>query len=360
MKSKKSFDKYPLSIKTVSIVFYAFLLPLFSSAQVSDLMNNKDITWIIESNNDFMMSQAHEKVIGKQLNEIAKLKYINLSKNNVEDDFIFQNILMEAVKKGTLTIYQDSNCTIPKTYKSLNSIDTISMFTPEPNSSGVKIIENEIDPSSIYIFRARQIVYFNAKKIQFGLRTISIALIKKIADEQGNLLEWKTICWIKATDILKENDLNDKDITWAQHNSLSNGVLISGYNFKNTLAKTLKATSDTMPMWNLQNALIERPDIPFYNIESSNPKTKLDSQERYNLHTQTDTITTLENKQVVIKTLINANDYHRLKLVQNWYWNNKKQRLEIWLLAIAPVYNHNDELGNFLGYKPAFYRRTDD
>jgi Gliding motility associated protein GldN len=360
MKSKKTFDKYPLSIKKISIVFYAILLPLFTSAQVSDLMNNKDITWIVESYNEFMMSQAHEKVIGKQLNGIVKLKYINLTKNSVEDDFIFQSILMDAVKKGTLNIYQDSNCTIPKTYKSLNSIDTISMFTPEPNSSGMKIIENEIDPSSIYIFRARQIVYFNAKKIQFGLRTISIALIKKIADEQDNLLEWKTICWIKATDILKEHDLNDKDITWAQRNSLSGGVLISGYNFTNTLAKTLKATSDTMPIWNLQNALIERPDIPFYNTESSNPKTKLESKERYKLHTITDTVIGLDNKKYIIKNLINADDCHHLKLVQNWYWNNKKQRLEIWLLAIAPVYKETDNLGNYLYLKPAFYRRTDD
>jgi hypothetical protein len=360
MKSKKNLVKYPLSIKALTIMFCVFFISTFTSAQVSDLMKNKDITWIAESYNDFMMSQAHEEVIGKRLNGIAKLKYVNLGKNSVGDDFVFQTILMDAVKKGTLTIYQDSNCTIPKTYKSLNSIDTISMFTPEPNSSGMKIIENEIEPSSIYIFRARQVVYFNAKKIQFGLRTISIALIKKIADEQDNLLEWKTIGWIKATDILKEHDLNDKDITWAQRNNLSNGVLISGYNFKNTLAKILKATSDTMPMWNLQNALIKRPDIHFYNTESSNPQTKLVSKERYNLHTLTDTATTLDYKKVIIKTIRNANDLNRLKLVQNWYWNNKKQRLEIWLLAIAPVHNVLDSMGNFLGYKAIYYRRTDD
>ena len=52
------------------------LLPLsiFSdklSAQIEDLMRDKNITWIAETYNDFQMEEVHETLIGKKLNAVS-------------------------------------------------------------------------------------------------------------------------------------------------------------------------------------------------------------------------------------------------------------------------------------------------
>ena len=49
-----------------------------------------------------------------------------------------------------------------------------------------------------------------------------------------------------------------------------------------------------------------------------------------------------------------------VKLIQNWYWNNRKKRIEIWLSAIAPLKQETNNMTDIYYNRPLFYRRTDD
>ncbi len=96
-----------------------------------------------------------------------------------------------------------------------------------------------------------------------------------------------------------------------------------------------------------------------------NPKNKLSATERFKLTNQIDTITqidsaTYENRVLIVSNKIHPDDLSRLGLVQNWYWNSKKNRLEIWLLATSAITKVVNDAGEFLYFSPYSYRRTDD
>jgi hypothetical protein len=47
-------------------------------------------------------------------------------------------------------------------------------------------------------------------------------------------------------------------------------------------------------------------------------------------------------------------------MIQNWYWDDKKKMLEIYLSAKSILKDVKNEAGEFLYKRPLFYRRTDD
>jgi hypothetical protein len=71
-------------MKTLQLLF---LLPLSilcskSTAQVDDLMRDKNITWIAESYNDFMTDSRAEEKIGKELSRIIPLILRGMARKN--------------------------------------------------------------------------------------------------------------------------------------------------------------------------------------------------------------------------------------------------------------------------------------
>ncbi len=52
--------------------------------------------------------------------------------------------------------------------------------------------------------------------------------------------------------------------------------------------------------------------------------------------------------------------YDYLGFIQNWYWDESKKRLGIWLSATSILKDVNDSEGNRMFRRPLFYRRTDD
>jgi hypothetical protein len=55
---------------------------------------------------------------------------------------------------------------------------------------------------------------------------------------------------------------------------------------------------------------------------------------------------------------INVGDIRELRLVQRWYWDERRARLSICLDAVAPLMDVHDDNGNFRYQKPLFYRRV--
>jgi hypothetical protein len=352
-------------MKTLKILFLLPLsiLSLKTTAQIDDLLKNKDITWAVEVYNDFLTEAAHGDKIGKEISRVTQLKLLNEKEKAMDETFVFQNILMNNVKEGKVPIYKDSLCKIVMLPKDLLETDTLPGGDPITFEQKIKVVSFYPAIEYILFFRARQVFFFDEKKAQFGLRTLAVAPMKRVFTETGEPTGWKPLFWMKATDLTQKGKLTDNAITWAAQMNLFEGMAINA----DSSNKILKQTGVDAPFASLFKTLLNNPKIPFYKFDSFDAKEKLNMLEREGCLFSRDTMIDPESvkngqelkvKIVVLETKINA--FQRLKLIQNWYWNDKRQRLEIYLLATAPLKDLRNEVGEFLYRKPLFYRRTDD
>ena len=110
----------------------------------------------------------------------------------------------------------------------------------------------------------------------------------------------------------------------------------------------------------------QKHEIPFYDPYYVSLKTPFDTKRRADFFTPHDTanlfdIETYNRDDHHFPTNgIKVTDIKELRILQNWYWDDKKQQIEIWLSAVSPLINVKDEAGDFLYKYPLFYRRTDD
>ena len=84
-----------------------FLLPLSimslqMSAQIDDLLRNKDITWVAESYNDFVIDESRLDQIGKKTSRTNPLKLINNSEEVLDDRFAIQQWIVAAARNEKL------------------------------------------------------------------------------------------------------------------------------------------------------------------------------------------------------------------------------------------------------------------
>ena len=143
-----------------------------------------------------------------------------------------------------------------------------------------------------------------------------------------------------------------------------------GFALKSDSTKILKQTSDNEPIVSLFEAFTTKPNIPFYKINGIESNEQYTFPERRSLFSGVDTICmihtiTYETKLKTRARSVNAKAIENLILIQNWYWDDVKKEVQIWLRATAPLieYKDNDSERQYSGNfdKPSFfYRRTDD
>jgi hypothetical protein len=327
------------------------------TAQVEDLMKDKNITWIAEYYNDIVTDQMMEGKISSATNFVTPLKYINITEGAASEDFTLQTIVLDAVKNGQLKIYQDENCKIETSYDAICRHDSIASVNPYTYEFEVKVTTGLHGINAFSIFRCHQILFYNAKKAQFNLRTLGIAFMIK----SYGIGDSYPLFWIKTIDLTKKGRLSSKSITWAKR--VTKGLDISADS-----SKILKKTTHNEPLLSFYGALFsEKIKIPIYKPNGTEMKTKFSQSEKRELFSrmQIDTIdtidpTTYEAKTKIVYSNLNNDDLKYLQVIQNWYWNNKKKRFEIWLAATAPLRKVYNGVGEIMFKVPYFYRRTDD
>ncbi len=339
------------------------ILCLKTTAQIDDLLKNKDITWIAEVYNDFSVDEALNTRSEEKLNYATPLKFVNSPKGVSEEKFALHEWLFNAFESGELPIFEDESCTKRYTSKVLWGADSVNFIDPTTYKSRVEVVINK--PNFNYdmtLLRAKQVVYYNAKKAQFGMRTLAIApthVYSKYDDNHQSRVHHFPLFWFRAKDLNKINRLSKKNITWARRIGYLKGLSVNADSLK-----ILKNTQGTTPMHHLLTSFETNPKIPFYRQENANPTRKIAFLERKTLFMSRDTLVHWKDNNPkpqleIINNDLTASELVRLQLLQNWYWNNRKKRLEIRLVAAAPM-KEIYALNTFWFSLPMFYRRTDD
>jgi hypothetical protein len=352
MKTLKILILLPLSILSVKM-----------TAQIDDLLKNKDITWMAEVFNDFVIDESFEARAFEKPNHVIPLKFVNNKNGIVEERFAMQEWLENAIKSGKLPVFDSEFCTKRRIPYTLIGRDSLLLVDPITYKTTMHVTVPKLHFEFIPLFRAKQVIYYNAKKGQFGMRTLAIAptkVYKDYVNDSTRILTKVPLFWFKPKDLDKTPRLSKKSIAWARRLNYSKGVSMD----KDSL-KIIKNTLPTTSMNDFISVFETKPKVPFYQNEGSlDPTKKISFSERKTMLHQIDTLRIVDPVSYDVSYKVfneKIPDYEltRLQLVQNWYWNNRKKRLEIRLVATAPIREmYRGTEYSFL--MPLFYRRTDD
>lgn len=359
------------------------------SAQIDDLLKNKNITWVAEIYTDFYVDNP-ALAVEKDANRVRIIK-LQPNPKISGDDFI--DILEDIVYSEKAPIFSDSTCQNQISKRFLFPPDSVERYDSIKQERKKIIIFScgfLLFPEGENTFiRVRQVVYYDAKRAQFGLRTLAFAPMAFVRNESGEFLGSRPVFWMKAEDIIKRPRLSSAAITWAKM-----VVAHNGFDTKNV--KILKQTGENMPILHFLNVAEKEPKKTFFSGESYINMVKLPFSERSSIFFRRDTI--YENSNIgsnadngfpdftricfpqlnataqiidtsnylIVNKIDTVKDFHldkktitRLRLVQEWFWDDSKHKLSIRLVAVAPIKELINEKGEFMFYLPLFYRRID-
>jgi hypothetical protein len=400
------------------------ILSLKSTAQVEDLMRDKNITWIGEFTSDFVVEGYKVLDTSEYINSSKLLKFFNPSDNF----FLDSETPFESKIRGSenrINVYNDSLFTSKWPYYGVDTIERIDSVTKEKKYYIVYAQWNPLPTPRFY--KARQILFYDKKKANFGLRVLAIGLIQDAFDETGKIIGLCEQGWIKPTNIgHKKINLADPNIIFARRltsrkyspildsikilknisgdiqqtfiDDLSRKNAINLYGDENDYTKKhTKRVRDSL-LKNIQQ-LIAESKIPKDSSKLVPQKDSVKIKYVYSYKLDVNTAagddafpdftkmgmsdTTKISKKIEVDTakkqvtvidsfpeyipeplidplvLYGTKAIYRLKIIQDWYWDEKLNNICVRLFAVAPMKKIYNEAGEFLFDMPLFYRLND-
>ncbi|MCY7327031.1 MAG: hypothetical protein LH618_00615 [Saprospiraceae bacterium] len=339
------------------LLFFLATLPAFLIAQ-SAFLKDPDIVWAVEIEQDWVVDVPSLEVEGDS--GITTLKLLRTEQNELfAPTFHLADFVIQAALQGKLPIFKDAQCQLPADISADVLIplqDTIITFDPEMYEEKIQIVLSLYPFRDFRAWRLRQILAYHKKSATWSTSVEAIAPLIQLKNGQADSTALRPLFWFRPDN--KRRKLTSNDIVWAKKTrNVQNKTQIPtqplplvklSYGFQN-------------PLVHLLNVLKTDQKIPFYDAWNEKP---LSSIERTSLLAKTDTVMDYANYQgyeEIIKIVhreINATDFSQLRLLQTWYWDDRRNRLSICLDAVAPVLDVMDNEGNFRFRKPLFYRRT--
>lgn len=340
--------------KTLIALFLIILAVQTSNAQYDKLQQDPNITWIaeftIDHNFSLSVPDTKENVM---LTKLYKDPAVNDYSNT--DNWIIDWVYQSAID-GKVNCFQDPGLTQTLSQKAIvdmvSYVDTVVIFDSETYEERVAIVEGSLNPKEIKMLRCNQVIYYNNKSKNFETKLISVApVINKDSRDEP-------IFWIKMNEEISNNfDIHHSDITW--------GALV--YSKSNPLELNFTNVIKNVDDFNFQKTIYEQAVNLEKKAESAQgygSNVFMSSKEIESMYMSVDTVITFnpDTYEEVFRIITNEFSYDKVakfRLMQEWYYDSKKNKLLNRLKAIAPIIRFNKESGEFLFLKPLYYIRYD-
>lgn len=341
-------------MKGVSLLVL-LIIALNATAQVDNLLKDDKVIWVGESSNDYLfdirttceslLSELDERKFN--FFEILKLQEIK-GKYKSDGYHHFAKILWDAIVNNEINIYSDSTCTKLANKSVLYRTDTIDLDTEsfEPQK---KVVISELNPEDFKLFRVYNRLYYKPEKGIWEVRALSFAPIYF-----SDTLPSKPLFWIKCN---FQKPLLDLSTIWK--------VRTYSYSSDFEKMKVLKNKIEEPPLINFFKVCKNKREIVIYSTQSWKSHKIENKKDLENRLFSTDTINEInpisyETKTKVTTRKADLNELKKLKLIQEWSWDEKQKNLSVKLVGVAPCLPEYDMQGNFLYYNSLFYRRFDE
>ena len=337
-------------------LFLLIATPGILHAQYDDLLRKSRYTWVAEYTADYELNPLYSETVETEMNLTQVIRLENKGKQNglfhdLNQKHYLSNALLRGLRAGAFTCYADEHLaqllSPTQVAKLLMRSDTVVSFDhPDENI----IVLNDIRPEEIDLFRVRQVFYFDRRKKQFGSRLLAVAPLLNKTDNEGKVTGRTPLLWIKIPP--KDNCSTSKI---ARDAAYSVQTFMRGNAPEVEDMKTGKGTLD-LKKWTFSEV-----HKPAHKRLSSDTYDVLGQKAMQSLIYTTDTIIVYdavdytETATVVENNAIDRVD--KIRFVQNWYYDERRHRFAMQVVAVAPMAAVRDSEGNLRYYKPLFYSK---
>ncbi len=337
-----------------SLIFLTSLLILMSSFQafsfqkVDELLADPDITWVGEVYVDYIPNaNILEPVEEETLNLYGSDDYNSFEllkiQNNVTDDWLkplptqLSHRLLQLSKNAA--VYKDASLNEKLSYGAYQKavrhelLDTIITFDPETFEEVVQIVPFNLELSMVKIFRVKQLLTYNESTNKLNIIPLAIAPIASMM--KNKKLRKEVLFWMPIKEAFKSINLKTSSIDWAKR--LTKDI-------PSKAVQTIKGSGNMTSIFDKM--------VAYYKTHSSTSKVYYGGGQELNPWNASeienmgspsvDTIITFhpetfEEIVQVIKYGIEPNFTVKVRLIQDWVWNSKKQEMQIRVLGFGPV-----------------------
>lgn len=354
-------------IVLISLLMLLTSFQAFSFQNIDQLLANPDITWVGEVYTDYLpnititepeseeIKDRHETM---DYNTIEVLKI----KNSVLDDQLnpVPNLLSDKIfqlNSSNLELYKEDALTEKLSYKAYQEIinqevlETKTSIDLETYHQIIEVVKSKLNSTNVEQFRLKQFLSYNAKTNQLNISPIAIAPLQSINKFVSR--QEKVLFWIPTKEAFETINLDNASINWAKR--------FDKEIFTDSI-KTLKGTQ------NLSEIFIEM--IAKYKSVSSTTEIyqiKGDRRELVALNPETiakfgehkDTVigfapVTHEETIQIVEYDFGAKDLKKIRITQDWVWDDKTQIMQVRVLAFSPIAYLPDYNGNY-NYTTYYY-----
>ena len=335
------------------------ILFLFAGTLVhaqSDFLKNADIVWAAEIEQDYIVDVT--SLEAEWDSGVTTLKLLRTTKNEAYwSSAYLADLVFQAAIGGQLPVFKDPMC---QQQLALENIypgkDTILTFDPETYEEKKAVVW--VEPMPLYDFKAwrlRQVLAYHRKEARWSTTVEAIAPLFTLKNIQGDSIGLRPLFWFRPDN--ERQNLHSKNIVWAKkvvNRRPQTQLILDGL-------KMVKVSDGFQrPMEHQVQVLGNNFKIPFY---GSGNEQLLTPQQRREMCARTDTVVTFdpetyEETVSVVHNDLNDGQLRKLRLVQTWYWDERKHRLSICLDAAGALKDVHGGDGNYRYTMPLFYRRA--
>lgn len=335
---------------------FLFFLPVFLSAQPR-LLKNPDIVWAINVEQDWRVDAPDPDLEWDA--GVTTLKMLRTPKNEADGlRFSLAMLVYRAAAEGNLAIFRDAACQVPTTlaeaYPTIR--DTVFPFDPEGYGGNGLAINIEPRPNEdIKAWRLQQFLVYDKKHANWSTTVTAIAPLVAAKSPEGQAEGLRPLFWFRPDN--RRPSLQSAGIVWAKKTKNKQPQTA----IKAVVEHPLKVVAGFQNPLQHQLQLFDS-DAKALFYDAWNEKL-LTLEERKNQLVRIDTALIFDAKTYqpeaqIVRTELDINDLRLLRLVQTWYWDERRGRLSICLDAVAPLQYVRDNEGDFRFWRPLFYRRA--
>ncbi len=324
------------------LFFLLIAWPAFLRAQYDDLLRKKRYTWVAEYTCDYELNPIYNEWI----NYVHVIRLENPEGWNglipeFEIPYYLSGAILKGIVSGKFVCFRDSTLTQRLPYLEIDSLlvrkDTfVSICDGE-----IKVNKTEISPNQINLFRVRQVFFYDSRKQIFGSRLLAVAPVVNIYDPDGNFQGRQPLLWIKIP--AQDAFVNQKQI------KSSNYIFQTFMEENAPKLETIKTVKGRLDLKKWATDEVRSPTSRLYSCDKLVPVDKAVLQKQV-----------FTNDTIALLDTVIMNDIDRIEnicFVQQWYYNERRHRLAMHIVAVAPSAAFRDLKGYQLPMKPLFYSK---
>lgn len=343
---------------------------LYANNGLPSILENTEVTWAAEVQtlyapalNDYTVGAKKMKAIYgmEEMNRSAVLKIQrapipNSTKVQISN---LASKLMKMPKQST--VYKDADLTIKLALEEYekkiapfrDTIYTIDATTKEKIAQ--PFYDDGIQADEIQVFKLKQILLYNAKTNQLNIVPVAIAPLMNQYNHAGEWIAQEPLFWFPVQELTGTVDLTAPNISWAKRMTRTmDATSLKVLKGKQTLGEVVAQM--------VQKAQKKPATTKLY--YNSHNLRQLSATEIANIYTSVDTIITFneafEEEMDIVENRYEPSKTTKIRLVQDWYWDETAQKLSIQLFLYGPMSKTYDHEGNFMSTWPAFYRKREE